>query len=257
MGNIAPIFFILIITILTVEAWWLWFIYPNEQHLSMPLFIFLEFCILICLFLSFMSFTDRFSGKFIFISPFISPFLYLMLTKILLLKEKKYEEEKLKQEISKIIKLYGVSNDARGFEKIGDIYFSKLDFENALLWFNRARAIKETPEITSKINLVKREILLKQNKIWTCPECSATNSSNNKKCKHCGALRPSIGTLRDEIHRSITEIKKSLIIFSISVVMVSLFIWFISNASYLTSLIFFGIVFILFSFYILYNFFSK
>ncbi|MCM8759323.1 MAG: hypothetical protein NC906_06090 [Candidatus Omnitrophica bacterium] len=253
----GPIFFILVITVVAAEALWLWFIYPHDQELSMPVFLFLEFAVLTCLVLSFLSFAGRFDREFIFVSPFIPPVLYIGMKRIFQLREKKYENEKIKREIEGIMKSSGITGSTESFEKIGDIYFSRQDFDKALSWFRKAQSIKDTPEITHKINLAKKEILLKQNKIWVCPECSITNPSTIRKCKSCGTLKPSIETLKDEIRRNAGELKKNLINIVILVVMISLFIWFVKSAAFLTSLIFFGIIFLFFMLFILYKIFSR
>lgn len=256
MNTITPIIFILVITVLAAEAWWLWFLYPHEQNISMPMFLFVELIILACLVLSFLSFAGRFAERFVFISPFIPLFLYFAIVRIFLIIERKSEEKKLNQEIKQIIKFSGISASGESFKKIGDIYFLRQDFEKALSWFEKAYSINESPEISHKINLAKREILLKQNKIWICPECSITNSSANKKCKSCGTVKPSIKTLKNEFHRNLVNLRKNVVFLIILAIIIPLFFWFIKNSSFLTSLIFFGILFVPFSFYIIYKIFS-
>ncbi|MCX7704992.1 MAG: hypothetical protein N2115_01875 [bacterium] len=252
-----PIIFILALTILAAEVWWFWFIYPNDPYISFPMFLFLEFSVLMCLALAFLSFTGRISERFLFISPLIPPIFYLSIKEIFSLKEQRDDEKKLKQEIAKAMRLSGISDGGKGFEKIGDIYFSRRNYEEALVWFKKAQSINETPEINHKINLVKREILLKQNKIWVCPECSMANPAEKRKCRSCGTSKPSVETLRDELYRNLAEFKKNLVMIIILAVIISLFFWFMCRASFLTSLIFFGLLFLPFAFYMIYRIFSK
>ncbi|MGC8805421.1 MAG: hypothetical protein ACP5QD_05770, partial [Candidatus Ratteibacteria bacterium] len=125
-----------------------------------------------------------------------------------LILDHRYEEQKTKVEIDRLLRSAGISGNVSVFERIGDIYFSKLDFENALTWYQKARFVKETPEISHKINMTKKEILLKKKKLWICPECSMTNSENVNHCKSCGTLKPSIKTLKHEIRRTTPYLKK-------------------------------------------------
>lgn len=252
-----PVVFILIITVIAVELWWFWFSYPHDQNMSLWEFILLEFITAGCLILSFFSFANRFSEKFVFFAPFIPLFFYFSMTKISALKEKIYEEKKLKQEIDKIMNSHGIYENSIKFEKIGDIYSSHQDFENAALWYKKSLSLKETPEISHKLNTVRQEILLKQKKIWICPECSTSNSINNKKCKYCGTLKPSVETIKQEFYKSLAELRKNIVFFIFFLVVISIFVWFIKNSSFSTSLVFFSILFVPFAIYIIFKIFSK
>ncbi len=257
MDTVAPVVFILVITVLAAEALWLWFVYPYDQELSTSVFLFLEFVILGCLVLSFLSFAGRFDRDFIFASPFIPPVLYLGIKRFSQFIERKYEEEKIRKEIEKILKSSGITDSSRSFDKIGDIYFSRQNFEKAMYWFKKAQSIKDNTGNNAQNKSCKKEILLRANRIWVCPECSITNPSTARKCKSCGTLKPSIETLKDEFRRNAEEVKKNLINFIILVVIISLFIWFVKSAALLTSLIFFGVVFLFFMLFILYKILSR
>ncbi len=257
MDGIFVVFFILVITILAAEGWFIWFLYPSDEYLSMPAFLFIEFAVVLCLLFCFFGFSGSFDRRFIFSAPFFPIFLYLLLTKIPEILEKKDEEQKLKQQISSILKSSGSMYSTVAFEKIGDLYFSKGDFKYALLWFEKARSVKETPEIVHKIRLAKQEILFQQKKLWICPECSATNSSNLKKCRVCGTVKPSFGSIREEFKKNLREIKSSMMIMLIGFIVVSFFLWVIRNSSFLTSFFFFFILFIPAAIHAFFKIFSK
>ncbi len=253
----TPIFFILIITIIAAEAWWFWFNYPHDQNLSLSMFLVLEIIILLCLILSFLSFAGKFFEKFIFFAPFVGPVSYFMMTGVYLILEKKQEKDKLKQEISKVLKLSGLIDEATRYERIGDIYFSKLDFENAFLWYRKSRSLKESPEIIHKLSVAKQEVLLKKKKIWICPKCSITNSNKDKKCKSCGAFKPSVETFKQEFSKNIPDLKKNFFILVFLTILISFFVWYIRNASFFTSFIFFSILFVAFAIFVIYKIFSR
>ncbi|MCM8822944.1 MAG: zinc finger Ran-binding domain-containing protein [Candidatus Omnitrophica bacterium] len=256
METIQPVFFILIISVIAVEAWWFWFEFPSQQYITLFDFILLEIVTFCCLLLTFFSFAGIFAKKFVFFAAFIPLVFYAGFYKFRQFFEKRYEQSRLRMEIEKVLNSASRFSNGSGFEKAGDIYFSRSDFENALIWYQKARVIKETPEILHKINSTKQEILLKKKKIWICPECSATNSRNNKRCKSCGALMPSAG-IKYEFYKSIPELKKNLLLAVIAIVIISTFVWFIKNAGLLTSIIFYGVLFVISGLYLMYKIFSR
>jgi len=257
MSGLTPVIYVLAITIIAVESWWIWFSYPQETHISFANFLFLEIITLGCLVLCFFSIAGKFPQRFIFFSPLIPVSIYFLIIKINQFIERQDEEKKLKVEILKAIQSAGRFNNGSGFERAGDIYLSRQDFDKALIYYRKAREIRETPEIVHKINVAKQEILLKQKKLWICPECSITNSSSQEKCRSCGALKPSIKAVKHEILRSSSDLKKNLIFAVVLMIVVSFFIWYIKNASFLTSFIFFSVFFVPLAFYFLYKIFSR
>ncbi|HOK79778.1 MAG TPA: hypothetical protein PK303_03605 [bacterium] len=257
MNEVAPVLFVFVITLIAVEAWWIWFSYPHDWHLSSFGFFFLEILTTGCLILSFFSFTGKVSKNLIFFAPIVPVVAYFAVQRTYLIFENRYEEQKIKAEIDRLMRNAGRFGNGSSFERIGDIYFSKLDFENALTWYQKACSVQETPEISHKINITKKEILLKKKKLWICPACSMTNSTNSGNCKSCGALRPSIKTLKHEVQHTAPYLKKNLLVFAWVLLFASFFVWFIENANFLTSfLVFFGL-FVLLALYFLYRLFSN
>ncbi|MCM8789378.1 MAG: hypothetical protein NC907_06285 [Candidatus Omnitrophica bacterium] len=256
MEAIQPVFFILIITLVAVEAWWFWFEFPSQQYISMFDFVLLEIVTLFCLLLTFFSFAGIFAKKFVFFAPFIPLVFYTGFYKFRQFFEKRYEQSRLKAEIEKTLRSASKFSNGAGFEKVGDLYFSRSDFENALIWYQKAIGIKETPEILHKINSAKQEILLKKKKIWICSECSVTNTIDNKKCKSCGALMPSTRIIKYEFYKNIPELKKNILFAIFAIAIISMFVWFIKNAGFLTSIIFYGVLFVIFAVYLMFKIFS-
>ncbi|HOJ30853.1 MAG TPA: zinc finger Ran-binding domain-containing protein [bacterium] len=257
MTEVAPVLFILTITLVAVEAWWIWFMYPHDWYLNSGGFAFLEILTTGCLVLSFFSFAGKFPRNFIFFAPVIPAVACFTVRNLYKLFEDRYEGKKMKTEIDMLIRNAGKFGNGYTFEQIGDIYFSRRDFENALSWYLKASSAQESTEISHKINITRQEILLKKKKLWICPECSMTNSTNSGSCKSCGALRPSIKTLKHEVQRTTPYLRKYLFVFAWLFLFISFFTWFIKNANFFTSFIVFFVLFVILALYFLYRLFSN
>lgn len=253
MNELSPVLQIFIITIIVVEGWWIWFSYPADERISFAEFLLLEFLVVSCLVLVLFYIAAIIKSRFIPLLPIVPLLFYFIIVKLHVISEIRYEDRMMKNEIIKASRI----NSSQSFERIGDIYFSKSDFENAILWYRKAKSITENPEITEKIESAKKEILIKQKKLWICSECSMTNSNKYQKCKYCGTLKPSLHTLKKEVFQTSKNLKKDLILFIIMLIAIPFFMWFMKNAGFFMSFIFFCVLFVPLSIYFLYKFFSR
>ncbi|HOQ82300.1 MAG TPA: zinc finger Ran-binding domain-containing protein [bacterium] len=250
MDSLMVDFFI--ITIILVEGWWIYFAYQVDQQIHSAGFVLLEILTVCCLILGFLSLAEVIKFRFTFLLPSIPIFSYIIVKGIYAILDVTYEKNKLRNEIAKASK----TGSSKSFEKVGDIYFLKSDFENAILWYRKAKSIKETPEIIEKIDRTRKEILLKQKKLWICPECSITNSSKDQQCRSCGALKPSLKAVKKELSQASKIMKRDIFFLTLMVFVVSFLIWFIKNSGILMSIIVFCILFVPFAIYLLVKFFS-
>ncbi len=253
MNELSVILQIFIITIIAVEGWWIWFVYPGDEHVSFAEFLLLELVVVFCLLLGLFSIAGTIRIKPVLLLPVLPLLFYLLIKQLHAISEIRYEEKILKDEI---MKTAGI-NSSSSFERIGDIYFSKADFKNADLWYRKARSIRENPEIEKKIDAARKEMLIMQKKLWICPECSMTNSGKWQQCKYCGASRPSLKTLKKELSQAGGTLKRDIFSFIAMLVVVSIIVWFMKNAGFFMSFVFFSVLFVPSAIYFLYKFFSR
>jgi len=242
----------LIITIILVEGWWIYFAYQDDQEMLFVEFLLLEILTVFCLILGFLSLSEVIKFRFNLLLPSIPIFSYIIVKGVHTVLEIVYEKNRIRNEITRASR----TGSSKSFEKIGDIYFMKSDFQNAILWYKKAKSINETPEIIEKIDRTRKEILLKQKKLWICPECSITNSSKDQKCRSCGALKPSLKAVKKELSETSRAMKRDIFFLTVMVFIVSFLIWFIKSAGLLMSIVAFCVLFIPFAIYLLVKFFS-
>lgn len=121
--------------------------------------------------------------------------------------EKKLEDEKLKRLINM------VKGDPHNYElnvRIGDIYFEKKYYTEALKYYRNAEKINPTPEINHKIKIAEREEKIEKGEIWICPECSVENMREDEICKNCGYIRDTIKSIKEDVKKHKEWIKKNL-----------------------------------------------
>lgn len=139
------------------------------------------------------------------------------------LKEKKEEkitkdmEIKRLKELGKIIKQQ--PNNFNAYVEIGDYYFKKEDYEEALKYYKKAYEIKELPWISQKIKISKKEDKIKKGIIWICRECGEENKREDEKCKNCGMEKNLVKSILTDLKAN----KKYIILLFVSPLIVTIF----------------------------------
>ncbi|HOJ31712.1 MAG TPA: tetratricopeptide repeat protein [bacterium] len=100
--------------------------------------------------------------------------------------------------------------NVNAYISIGDIYFQKRNYQQALIYYKKAQEIMDLPYIKEKIGITEKEIAIKNGVIWVCPECSFDNLGEFQKCKVCGYSKIDRNILA-EIKRNKKEILKACV----------------------------------------------
>ncbi|HOK81027.1 MAG TPA: hypothetical protein PKW86_09020 [bacterium] len=140
-----------------------------------------------CLCVSVMIFSksqEFFSGL---ISIILLPMADMVIKMIVESKEKvRHRLEEQKEMESWLYTIEKQPENVNAYVAIGDIYFKKRDYEQALVYYKKAQNLMDLPYIREKIGVTEKELAIKNGTVWVCPECSFDNPGEIKKCKVCG-----------------------------------------------------------------------
>lgn len=133
------------------------------------------------------------------------------------------EEEKRIEKLKKIVEQQ--PNNFKAYEELGDIYFKREDYENALNLYITSYKLKDFPYIKKKIEITKRLLEIKKGNIWICRNCGEDNLKENQKCKNCGEEKEVLKSIITDLKK----LKKHFLIFFISplIILLGFYIYYI------------------------------
>ncbi|MFN4226936.1 MAG: hypothetical protein ACK4F0_02190 [Candidatus Ratteibacteria bacterium] len=230
-----------ILIVLGIEFYFIFFEKLMEKDLTyqeMAIFsiLFIVSIIITILKVSLVSIFIPFSG-FIFIH-------FLQEKKEKLLTEKL--ETKRINELKKIISQQ--PNNYKAYIELGDIYFKKEEYLQALEFYKTAYKIKDLPLLKHKILVSERENKIKEGEIWLCRNCGEENSGEQKKCKNCGEEKDVMKSIVNDIKKT-----KKYITFLLTSPIIVLVIFIIIKflPLYLSVILFLFLLYLIFKFFLI------
>lgn len=138
--------------------------------------------------------------KLSLISIFIPPIGYIFFH---FLKEKKEDiitremEERKLEELRKIIEKK--PDNFTAYIELGDYYFKKENYDEAIKFYKKAYEIKDFPWIRKRIEIAEKENKIKKGMIWICRNCGEENRENDERCKNCGEERDVLKSIKKDL----------------------------------------------------------
>ena len=121
---------------------------------------------------------------FFLVLPLIMWGIVILITRIT---EKKLTKNMEKKEINELLAtIEKYPDNVNSHIRMGDIYFEKGNYNEAMKYYKRAYQINPLPWIKFRIEVTERENMIKEKKIWICPECGRKNAEDILECPHCG-----------------------------------------------------------------------
>ncbi len=185
--------------------------------------------------------------KISLISIFI-PFSGYIFIHFLQEKNEKYLSEKL--EIKRINELKEIisqqPNNYKAYIELGDIYFKKEEYSQALQFYKTAYRIKDLPLIKHKISISEKEQKIKERELWICRNCGEENLGGQQKCKNCGERKDVIKSITADL-KGVKKYIFFLLISPIIVLLIFIIIKFLP--------LYFSVILFLFMLYLAFRFF--
>ncbi len=129
---------------------------------------------------------------------------------------------------------------------LGDIYYRRDDFENAVDCYRKAYTLTEQPWIAQKIKVADRENRIKKGEIWLCPECGVENPGAATECARCGYILAVLDAIRADLKKQKKEIKRELVIFIAASLLIALLLLLIHQlALYFAIVIFLAVMYLI------------
>jgi tetratricopeptide (TPR) repeat protein len=117
---------------------------------------------------------------------------------------KEIEEKRLK-ELEEIVQQQ--PNNYKAYEELGDYYFNKEVYSEAVKFYKIAYKLKDFPMFKHKLEVAERELKIKEGIIWICRNCGETNSKENERCRNCGEEKKVLKSIIKDLKKE----KKSLL----------------------------------------------
>ncbi|MCM8784863.1 MAG: hypothetical protein NC827_00910 [Candidatus Omnitrophica bacterium] len=168
------------------------------------------------------------------------------------LQEKKEKKITEKSEIRRINELKDIisqqPNNYKAYIELGDIYFKKEEYSQALQFYKTAYRIKDLPLIRHKILVSEKENRRKEGVIWICRNCGEENAQEQQRCKNCGEEKDVIKSIAQDIKET-----KKYIIFLLILPIIVLLIFIIIKflPLYFSLMLFLFILYLVFKFFLI------
>ncbi len=182
----------------------------------------------------------------IIIPPSGFVFIYFLQKKKEEIITKQMEEKRIK-ELKEIISQQ--PNNFKAYIELGDLYFKREDYEEALKLYRTGYKLKDFPWIKQKVEITEREVKIKKGIIWVCRNCQEDNPGESDICKNCGEEKEVLKSIKKDLKQT----KKYFILILISPLLVSLVLAiFIYMPLYLSIFIFLLLLYLVFKFFLTY-----